>query len=112
MIGMHPLTGETISGFDQLRSRFMNMVSTYKGSRERSREFGSNCRKNMDNNMSDSVLVQIQSRAIDGVSDPNNGLLDFSITQCQATRTDTGAKLSVIGVWNKEKVAFEVPVNV
>jgi len=112
MIGIDPNTGETITGLTQLRSRFLNMVTTYKSSRERNRLFGSNCRKNMDNNMSDSVLVQIQARAIEGVEDPNNGLLDFSITQCQATRTSTGAKLSVVGIWQRDKVSFEVPVNV
>ena len=112
MIGVHPVTLETIYDMQQLRARFLNMVTTPKGSRERQRLFGSDCRKNMDNNMSDSVLVQIQSRAIDGVSDPNNGLLDFTITQCQATRTTTGAKLTVVGTWDREKVSFEVPVNV
>ncbi|MGL6027370.1 MAG: phage baseplate protein [Vibrio sp.] len=112
MIGVDPNTGKTITGLPQLRSRFLNMVTTYKSSRERSREFGSNCRKNMDNNMSDSVLMQIQARAIEGVEDPNNGLLDFTITQCQASRTSSGARLSVVGVWQRDKVAFEVPVNV
>lgn len=112
MIGVHPVTLETIYDMQQLQARFMNMVTTYKGSRERQRLFGSDCRKNMDNNMSDSVLVQIQSRAIDGVLDPNNGLLDFTITKCQATRTSTGAMLTVTGTWYKDKVSFEVPVNV
>ncbi|MDG2639239.1 hypothetical protein P7M58_06905 [Vibrio parahaemolyticus] len=111
MIGMNPNTGETITGLAQLRSRFTNMVSTYKGSREHNRDFGSDCRKNLDNNMSDSVLVQIQSRAIEGVSDPNNGLADFSITRCQAYRSTTGVVLNVIGVWNKDVVSFEVSVN-
>ncbi len=112
MIGLHPVTGATITGIDQLRSRFMNMATTFKGSRERSRLFGSDCRKNLDNNLSDSVLIQIQSRAIAGVADPNNGLLDFTITQCKATRTTTGAKLTIMGVWDREAVSFEVPVNV
>ncbi|ASA54680.1 phage baseplate protein [Vibrio gazogenes] len=112
MIGIDRITGRKIDGYEQLVSRITQVMTTPLGGRVKRSGFGSRVRENLAANMTDSMLVRIQSDAIDAFYNPENGLSDFIPDRCIAKRHATGLSLFFSGRWQGRTVKFEVPLNV
>lgn len=110
MIGMDRRTGRSIGAWDQFVSRVTQVMTTPLGSREHRRRFGSRVPETLGKNMSDALLLTAQAHAIDAFYNPANGIGDFRVDSCVATRrTDgPGILLKFRGVWRNERVQFEV----
>lgn len=112
MIGIDRHSGRKIDGMEQLVSRIIQVMTTPLTGRAKRPKFGSRVRETLGVNMSDSMLIQTQSFAIEAFYNPANGLKDFIPSRCIARRHDTGLHLYFEGKWNGRSVQFEVPVNV
>lgn len=112
MLGMDRKTGRRIDGFDQLVSRVTQVMTTPLVGRAKRPKFGSKVRENMGANMTDAMIVKVQSAAIEAFYHPNNGLSDFVPSRCVAKRLDSGLALYFEGVWDGQNIKFEVPVSV
>lgn len=112
MIGIDRKTGRKIEGFDQLVSRIAQVMTTPTSGRVKRPTFGSRAREYMGANMSDSVLIRLQSAVISAFYDPINGLTDFVPSRCVAKRLSNGLALYLEGNWNGQDIKFEVPLDV
>jgi len=110
MIGMDRRTGRTIGAWDQFVSRVTQVMTTPVGSREHRRTFGSRVPECLGKNMSDELLLKAQGYAIEALYNPANGIGDFSVESCVASRRSDGpgVLLSFKGIWRHERVKFEV----
>lgn len=110
MIGMDRSSGRTLSAWEQFVSRVTQVMTTPLGAREHRRTFGSRVPETLGKTMSDELLLTAQAYAIDAFYNPDNGLTDFSVESCVASRRDAGAGvlLKFTGVWRHERVQFEV----
>ena len=99
MIGMDRRTGRTIGAWAQFVSRVTQVMTTPLGSREHRRRFGSRVPETL-----------AQAHAIDAFYNPANGIGDFRVESCVATRRPDGPGilLKFRGVWRHERVQFEV----
>lgn len=112
MIGIDRRTGKKIDSFEQLVSRVTQVMTTPRGGRIKRSKFGSDVRKTLAANMSDSMLVRTQSAAIEAFYNPVNGLQDFVPSSCVAKRHASGLNLYISGKWQGRNVKFEVPLDV
>jgi len=112
MIGIDRVTGRKITGFDQLVSRVTQVMTTPLGGRIKRSKFGCNVRKYLAANMSDIMLIRIQSAALEAFYNQANGLGDFSPSSCVAKRHATGLSLYFSGKWQGRQIKFEVPLDV
>ena len=112
MIGIDRRTGRRIDGFEQLVSRVTQVMTTPLAGRVKRSGFGSNVRKNISANMSDSMLVRVQAASIEAFYNKANGLQDFVPSRCIAKRHATGLSLYFEGKWQGRPVKFEVPLDV
>jgi phage baseplate assembly protein W len=112
MIGIDRKTGRRITGFDQLASRIVQVMTTPKVGRAKRPTFGSDVRQYMGANMSDSMLIRLQAAAIAAFYEPINGLTDFVPSRCVAKRLTDGLALYFEGKWNGQTIKFEVPLDV
>jgi len=110
MIGMDRRTGRAINAWDQFVSRVTQVMTTHVGTREHRRAFGSRVPECLGKNMSDELLLQAQGYAVEAFYNPANGITDFSVESCMATRRPDGpgVLLSFAGIWRHERVRFEV----
>ena len=110
MIGIDRATGRTLSAWGQFVSRVTQVMTTPLGAREHRREFGSRVPETLARNMSDELLLTAQAHAIDAFYNPVNGLDDFSVESCVASRREDGdgVLLKFRGVWRQQRVKFEV----
>jgi hypothetical protein len=112
MIGIDRNTGRKITGFEQLVSRIIQVMTTPLVGRAKRPKFGSRVRETLADNMSDSMLVRAQGFAIEAFYNPANGLQDFIPSSCVAKRGATGLSLYFEGMWHGRPVKFEVPLDV
>ncbi|MBJ7539896.1 hypothetical protein [Marinomonas transparens] len=112
MIGIDRKTGRKIEGFDQLVSRIAQVMTTPKVGRAKRPSFGCHVRDYMSANMSDSMIIRLQSAAIAAFYEPINGLTDFVPSRCVAQRLSDGLALYFEGKWNGQSIKFEVPLDV
>lgn len=110
MIGMDRRTGRTLSAWDQFVSRVTQVMTTPLGAREHRRAFGSRVPETLGKNMGDALLLTAQGHAVDAFYNPANGIGDFTVESCVATRREDGygILLRFKGVWRHQRVQFEV----
>lgn len=112
MIGIDRVTGRTLRDYEQLVSRVTQVMTTPLGGRIKRPRFGSRVREALNSNLSDSLLVKVQSYAIEAFYNPANGLQDFNPTRCVARRHSTGLHLYFEGHWQARSIQFKVPIDV
>lgn len=112
MIGIDRQTGKRVTDYDQLVSRVIQVMTTPLGGRIKRSKFGSNVRQYLSANMSDIMLVKLQSAALEAFHNTENGLQDFNVDRCVASRHETGLNLYFSGIWQGRKINFEVPIDV
>lgn len=108
MIGIDRKTGRTIDGWDQFVSRATQALTTQLGDREHRRTFGSRVPELLARNVSDNLLIMAQTYAVEAFYNAENGIGDFAVETCVATRTDTGLSLRFTGIWQHQRKQFEV----
>ncbi|MCV6577182.1 MAG: hypothetical protein OIF58_15770 [Cohaesibacter sp.] len=112
MIGIDPFTGKTLDGFAQFKSRFQQVVTTMIGTRQKKPNFGCLAPSRQGKNLNQIVINQMQNDVLDAVGSPDNGLSDFSISQCKITVNQSGSAFAAIsGRWRNKAVEFEVNLN-
>uniref|UniRef100_A0A6M3J584 Putative baseplate protein n=1 Tax=viral metagenome TaxID=1070528 RepID=A0A6M3J584_9ZZZZ len=110
MIGMDRRTGRTLSGWEQFVSRAAQVMTTQLGSRERRRLFGSRVPELLGKITNDDLLLLAQAYAIAAFYEPINGLTDYKVTRCVASRHEAGVLLRFAGIWQNTPRNFEVSV--
>ncbi len=110
MIGIDRATGRTLSGWEQFASRVQQVMSTQIGSREKRRAFGSRVPETLGKNNSDQQLMLAQSYAIAAFYPQINGIDDYQVSRCVATRHKQGMVLQLDGLWQGQQRRLEVKV--
>jgi uncharacterized protein len=110
VIGIDRLTGRTLSGWEQFVSRVAQVMTTPIGARERRRAFGSDVPSLLGRNTGDDLLMLAQAYAIAAFYEPINGIGDYKVKRCVASRHGAGIKLKFSGIWQGAQQNFEVDV--
>lgn len=105
MIGIDPYTGKTANGLEQLILRVDRLIRTPTGTRKKMRGYGSIIRRYIGKPNSAVVLTSLQNKMLTELSNPINGLTDFTCTQCKVM---PNGLIYIIGRLNNEKVEFSI----
>lgn len=112
MIGMDRKTGRKITGLNQLMSRIEQVMTTPLGGRRKFPKFGSQVREKLGANMTDNMLIRVQSFATEAFYNKENGLSDFVPTRCIAKRRADGVSLYFEGIYQERPIKIEEPIHV
>ncbi len=112
MIGICRKAGKRLTGINQLMSRIEQVMTTPLAARRKRPLFGSDVRKYLSANMTDNMLILVQSAALAAFYIEENGISDFAPSRCVATRHETGVNLYLEGIYNGQIIKFEETINV
>jgi len=76
MAGINAVTGELITGVDELRQRINRLFSTRKGGLPLRRSYGCNLPDLVDRKMTQEWQIDLFAETAAALADPDNGLVD------------------------------------
>lgn len=110
MIGIDSGTGATVDDWAQFVQRARRALTTPLGTRQKRPLYGCNATTRLGANMSDSLLILVQSDTAEAFYNEANGISDFKPESVVATRGEQGVVVRLAGTWQNRKKTFEVRI--
>lgn len=108
MIGIDRDTGATVDDWGQFVQRATRALTTPLGTRQKRPLYGCKATTRLSANMSDSLLILVQSDCAEAFYNAANGIDDFAPDTVLARRGEQGVVVRLAGVWENRKMTFEV----
>ncbi|MFA0690626.1 phage baseplate protein [Vibrio splendidus] len=107
MMAVDPITGKTLYGFEALKRRFIRFLTTQVSSRVKRRKYGNPALETLGKLQTPRTAMIVQNLTLEGLAEPQCGLVEFKAERCIAKASGNGFKVQVFGKWNGQALQLE-----